>query len=432
MEDSKETLDAINKVGKQVEEFKTKLGEKADKGEFKTQFEAIETSMKGLTANVEKIEKEKLGETLKAIQTQMTEMAEDVARVKENGNKPSANKSFGAVVIDAIKAAGLHEKKSWSKNEHQSVEVKYDFAGIMQKASANMGTGNVTPVGTDSIAFSLAEYESGLTRIVRRRPWILNIANVSRTNKKYVQWAEQANPDGTTDYTAEGAAKNKIDFDWVEKSAEVLKVTAYIKVSKEALEDLDGLQNEINMELTEQILLKVDAELLSGAGTSGILKGILSGDTAWAAGSFATSIPNANKSDVLRTAIAQVVANEFVPDYALLHPNDIASMELEKGSDGHYVLPPFRSADGTLISGVKVIGNTGQTVDKFTVGDFTKFNVKMRDDMMIDIGLDADDFTKNLRTILGEIRLVSYIKTNHAGAFVSGDFSDAITAINLV
>ncbi len=432
MEDQKETLDAINKVGKQVEEFKTKLGEKADKGEFKTQFEAIETSIKSLTANVEKIEKEKLGETLKAIQTQMTEMAEDVARVKEGGNKPSANKSFGAVVIDAIKAAGLHEKKSWSKNEHQSVEIKYDFAGIMQKASANMTTGNVTPVGTDSIAFSLAEYESGLTRIVRRRPWILNIANVSRTNKKFVQWAEQANPDGTTDYTTEGSAKNKIDFDWVEKSAEVLKVTAYIKVSKEALEDLDGLQNEINMELTEQILLKVDAELLTGAGTAGILKGIQSGDTPWAAGSFATSIPDANKSDVLRTAIAQVVANEFVPDYALLHPNDIASMELEKGSDGHYVLPPFRSADGTVISGVRVLGNTGQTIDKFTVGDFSKFNVKMRDDMMIDIGLDADDFTKNLRTILGEVRLVSYIKTNHAGAFVSGDFSDAITALKAV
>ena len=427
MEDSKETLDAINKVGKQVEEFKTKLGEKADKGEFKAQFEAIETSMKGLTANVEKLEKEKLGETLKALQTQMTEMAEDVARVKESGAGANTSKSFGAVVVEAIKAAGLHEKKSWSKNEHQSVEVKYDFIGAINKAAANMGNGNVTAVGTNAIPFSLAEYESGLTRIMRRKPWILNIANVSRTNKKYVQWAEQANADGTTNYTAEGAAKNQIDFDWVEKSAEVLKVTAYIKVSKEALEDLDGLQNEINMELTEQILLKVDAELLSGAGTTGILKGIQSGDTAWAAGSFAASIPTPNKSDVLRTAIAQVIANEFVPDYALLHPNDIASMELEKGSDGHYVLPPFRSADGTVISGVRVLGNTGQTGDKFTVGDFSKFNVKMRDDMMIDIGLDADDFTKNLRTILGEVRLVSYIKTNHAGAFVSGDFSDAIT-----
>jgi HK97 family phage major capsid protein len=153
-------------------------------------------------------------------------------------------------------------------------------------------------------------------------------------------------------------------------------------------------------------------------------------DTAYAAGSFAGTIINANKLDVLRTAIAQVVSNEFIPNYILMHPNDVASLDLEKNTEGDYGVPPFRSANGMVVSGVQVIENTGQTVDKFTVGDFTKFNVRLREGITIDVGLDGNDFTNNLVTILGEIRLASYIKSNHAGAFVSGDFSDAIAALD--
>ncbi len=293
-----------------------------------------------------------------------------------------------------------------------------------------MDTSNVTPVGTNAIPFSLASAESGLTRVVRRRPYLLDIANVSSTNKMYVQWAEQANPDGTAGETAEGGSKNQIDFDWVEKSAKVEKLTAYIKTSKESLDDLEGLANEINTELAETVLLAVDAALLAGDGSTPSLNGLLGQDTAYNAGSFAGTIEDPKKSDVLRTAIAQVEAAHFIPNYIILHPDDVASMDLEKSAaDGHYTLPPFRSADGMMISGVRVIANTGQTVDKFTVGDFTKFNVRIREAFGIDVGYDGNDFSKNMVTILGEIRLVSYVKANHQTAFVSGDFSDAIAAL---
>lgn len=427
-----ELLKEIEKANKALETYKSALADKADKG----QIEKLTKEIESLKAELKSLNEEKVGESIKTINTTLETMSKQIAEMGESVNvmkdagKPSGNqKSFGRSVIDAIKEAGI-DKKRFSNKEHATVEVKFDFLGNVQKVVGTITTANVTPVGTGAIPFTLTEYESGFARIVRRKPWILMIANVSRTTKKYVQWAEIVAGEGAANYTAEGVKKNQIDFDWVEKSAEVLKITAFIKVSKEALEDVDGLEAEINNELTEQILLKVDAELLSGAGTTGILSGIQANDTAYSAGSFAGTIPNANKSDVLRTAIAQVVAANFIPDYALLHPNDIASMELEKGTDGHYVMPPFRSADGTLIAGVRVLGNTGQTVDKFTVGDFTKFHVRMREDLTIDIGLENDDFTKNLRTILAEIRLVSYVKTQNVPAFVSGDFSDAIAALD--
>jgi len=414
-------LKAIRQVGEQVKSFKETLGAKADKTEIK----AISDSLEAMRANVDSISKEKLGEQLSAIKTQLKEMAEDVAIVKDGRKGSNVSKTFGEQVVELLKTNKITSETFKSNGRAHEV---YHISGRVDKASATMTTSNVASVGT-SPAFSLTSYEPGVTRIPTRRPWLLDIANVSPTDKKFVQWAEQANRDGAANETAEGAAKNLIDFDWVEKSARVEKITAYIKVSKEALDDLDGLANEIDTELREMVMLKADADLLSGDGTTPTLNGLLNQDTAYSAGGFAATVITPNKGDVLRTAIAQVVKAFFMPNYVLMHPDDLASMDLDKGSDGHYVMPPFKSADGSIISGVKLIANVGQTVDNFTVGDFTKMNVRLREGLTIDIGHDADDFTKNLITILGEIRLVSYVKSNHQAAFVSGTFSAAIAAL---
>lgn len=421
-----EALKALETIQKQFEEFKKKQEENISAKVDKQEIAAIGKQITDLAAVVDKIEKEKFSDAIGSIKKQMEEMAEDVAKAKENGGKAmNLKKSLGALVVEKLKEMQVTSKLG--KSERKTFDIDYN---VVNKVAGTMLTTNVDAVGTNSIPFSLSEAESGLTRVVRRRPWIIEIANTSTTSKKYVQWAEQENPDGGAAATAEGADKSQADFDWVEKSAEVVKVTAFIKVSKESLDDLDGLQNEIDTELKELVLLQADADLLSGDGVAPNLNGILNQDTAYSAGSFEGTVDSPNKYDVLRTAIAQVVKNHFIPNYILMHPDDVASMDLVKGDDGHYVLPPFKSADGMVISGVRILENTGQTVDKFTVGDFTKLNVKVREGFGIDVGYDGNDFKKNLLTILGEMRLVCYIKSHHQVAFVSGDFSDAITALD--
>jgi len=422
-----EALKALESLTKQFEDFKNKneknIGTKVDKEEVASIQKMIET----LTSKVEGMEKEKVSEAIAGIKKLVEDMGADVANLKDSTKSKSKQyKSFGAAVVAKIKEMDLL-KTDLKKGEHRTLVIEADA----RKLAGTMETSNVDAVGTNSIPYELADFETGLTRIQRRSPWLLQIANTFPISTMYAQWAEQENQDGDADATGEGSAKHQIDFDWVEKSAKVEKITAYIKVSKEALSDLAGLQNEIDAELRTEILLATDAALLNGDGVTPNLDGILAQDTAYSAGAFAATILDANRYDVLRTAIAQIVAANFMPNYILLHPDDVAAMDLSKGNDGHYVLPPFKSANGVVISGVTVLENTGQTTDKFTVGDFTKFNVRVRQGMTVDIGLDGNDFTNNLVTILGEIRLVSYIKANHAGAFVSGDFSDAIAALEL-
>ncbi len=421
-----EALKQLAALTAKFEAFENKNAENIGKKVDQAEVAAVKEMIATLTAKINGMEEQKVSEAVASVKKLVDEMVADVANLKdEKGKAPKKFMSLGAAVVAKIKADGLLDTPL-RKGEHRTLEIETDI----RKVAGTMTTANVDAVGTNSIPYELADFEGGLTRVQRRSPWLIQIANTFPISTMYAQWAEQENPDGTAGETAQGSDKNQIDFDWVEKSAKVEKLTAYIKVSKEALADLAGLQNEIDTELRQTVLLAADEALLSGDGSTPSLNGILNQDTAYSAGSFAGTIVDPNKMDVLRTAIAQIVGANFMPNYILLHPDDVAAMDLTKSAaDGHYVMPPFKSADGLTISGVKILENTGQTVDKFTVGDFTKFNVRVRQGMTVDIGLDGNDFTKNLVTILGEIRLVSYIKANHAAAFVSGDFSDAIAAL---
>jgi hypothetical protein len=49
--------------------------------------------------------------------------------------------------------------------------------------------------------------------------------------------------------------------------------------------------------------------------------------------------------------------------------------------------------------------------------------------MAMSVGLDQDDFTRNMVTILAESRLVAYVKKQAKGAFVTGTLTTDIAAL---
>jgi len=278
---------------------------------------------------------------------------------------------------------------------------------------------------------ALTELEQGVTRIVRRAPFLRQIVNAGVTLSKYITYIEQANIQGGADMTAEGADKSQSSFDLVERQAVTQKITAFIKVSKEMISDLPFMQREINTELMELVALKLDAQILSGDGTGNNLVGILENATPWAVGSFAGQVAIPNQLDVLRVAIAQIETALFQPNYIVMHPTDVAKFDVTKTVYGEYTQPMiYTDLNGVKrYNGIEIIVNTGIDVDTFLVGDFTKSNLRVREEMNIQVGFVNDDFTKNLFTVLCEARATHYVKTNHYGAFVAGNFTDAIVAL---
>ena len=63
------------------------------------------------------------------------------------------------------------------------------------------------------------------------------------------------------------------------------------------------------------------------------------------------------------------------------------------------------------------------------MGDFRYLFIRDYVVLSMSIGWENDDFTKNLVTILGEKRMLAYIKSQYKTAFVSDTFQNVITAI---
>ena len=350
----------------------------------------------------------------------------DVAEIKKTVEEIAAN------VLELQTKGATNEETETLKSVLES--KKDELSALKGKSSGSVNfvmkaVGNMALTTNTTGQIPQAEREAGITRIVRRQPYILDLVNVGTIMSNLWEWVEQKDQEGGSAMTAEGAKKSQTDFDLVLASASVKKVTAFIKVTKEMLDDVDLLRSEIDQELTELINLKIDDQVLTGVGTGDNLTGIMQNATAWAAGSFALTVPVPNNADVLRVAINQAMVNQFQPNYIVLHPSDATAMDLDKGSDGHYALPPFATIDGRIISGIPVVMNTGQTEGTFLVGDFTKSAVRFKEGLTINVGYENDDFTKNFVTILAEARLVHRVKSNHYGAFIKGTFSAAKTAL---
>jgi len=397
------------------------LNDKINKAATQDALESVENAIRKFMGDSDNEEAIK-DVTVKGLVDTLRKQGEEITLLKDSGK---GNDPEQMSLKEAIKSALLEEKEAF---ESLKDDRKATLTFTVKAAGTMLTTTNLTPVGN-----RIARTENdGLTRFVRRNPFILQIVSNRSTNAKVVYWTEMVNEDGTVAMTAEGAVKSQVDWDYVEASAEVRKMTAFTKVSKEMLDDVDGFAEDIEAELTERMLLFLDDRVLKADGTGIEIVGIDTNATPFAAGSLANTIDGANDTDAIRAAIAQVYRSLFEPNYILVHPDKLAAMDLQKGTDGHYLMPPFVSASGMAVSGIPVISNTNVGVDDFYVGDFSRYIFKLREGISIQLGYDADDWTKNLITPLAEMRGVGYIPQNHYGAIVKGVFTTAKAALETI
>lgn len=278
---------------------------------------------------------------------------------------------------------------------------------------------------------ALSVLEPGVNRIARPVRRLREISNVGSTTSKFVTYIQQTQnvAPGAEEslWVNEAGPKFNGEVKYEEVSEEVKKVAAYIKVSKEMLADLAFVRSEINTELMEAIEQNIDFSLVNGAGGND-LNGLLAVAPNFSAGTFAGTIPGANIMDLIRICKAQIEAANFVPTHVVLNPEDVAKIELTKTSTGEYTYPAFWDAN-MRVAGLVVVSSNNITAGTMIVGDFTKFNIKFREDMNMSVGYENDDFTRNMVTILCEARLVAYVKGNDVNAFVQSDIATDIALI---
>lgn len=234
--------------------------------------------------------------------------------------------------------------------------------------------------------------------------------------------------------TAEAAQKPESVIDWIERTLTLRKIADSIPVTKEAWTDFGFVQSEIDRLLNTNLALKVDEQIWDGDNTGANLNGLYTLTTAFNAGAYAgTTVAEATLYDllaILRVEIMNSKQSKYTPDAVFLNPADILKYKLAKGSDGHYVLPPFISADGTRIDMMRVIESSQVTANTMVLGDTRYGTVYTLEGVTIEMGYVNDQFIKNTFTILAEERLGFLVRNVDVDAFLKvTDIDAAIAAV---
>jgi HK97 family phage major capsid protein len=276
----------------------------------------------------------------------------------------------------------------------------------------------------------------GVAKAPDRMVSILDMVNIGQLapNQPRLTWVERSARTAGAAARNEGAIMGNSDFTYISRSTDVQNISTYVKTTGESLEYWDQLLSEIRLELVPMLQRKLDDYLLTGTGAAPQLLGICDATVAnaYTYTGLNTSVKSATTADAIYAGLTQVMVNNYRPNGILMHPTDVAKMNLMKDKNEQFILPPFMGANGLQIDGIPVKVNTGIAVGYVLLGDFTKASVWFRKGIDIRIWDQNDtDPIYNYKTITADMACAFKIPTVNYDAFVFDAIADIIAAISV-
>ena len=362
---------------------------------------------------------------VKAVEA-VDEMFKNIAEAAGKHTRVADGEEKAAFDVDVVRK-GLSDLHSGNRQSFAfSVNSEKDLKHLLTKSTSE---GDLT----DDVIEPQRVTE--ISRDPVRSVFIESIADVTpNMTSDALSYVEATSESGAPLPTAELATMPEKDFTFAEFKAPLKKITVTNKHSVEILQDAAQLVSAIKGWLQEDVNIVVDDQLLNGSGVGANLSGVITQASVLDAAEVGTKrVEDANLYDVIRVAITKIAVagkGKFTATHVILNPEDADELDLTKDANGQYILPPFRSADGTLIKGARIIENVGITAGDFLVGDFKKLHVGTKGGVEIEMtNSDGTDFSKDILTVKLRRRVASYVRQNDNGAFYTGDISDVKDAL---
>lgn len=393
-----------------------------------TDTDAVEVTEDNATEEVAKMLKKASAEVLASAEKGLGE-----SRIK-------ATEAIDALFKGISESAKKHTKVGTGEAVKASFDVEAVKSGIKALAERQRNTFSFSIKSTSELNNLTGDViqpdvVTEITRDPVRTVFIESIADVTpNMTADALSYVECVTESGAPLATAELATIPEKDFLFQEFKAPLKKLTVMNKHSVEILQDAPQLVSAIKGWLAEDVNILTDQELINGIGTGEHLKGVITSAVVLDATAVGTKrVAKANLYDVIRVAMTKIAVagkGKFIANYVLLNPEDADALDLTKDDNGQYVLPPFRSVDGNMIKGAKVIENVGIPAGKFLVGDFRKLHIGTKGGVEIEMtNSDGTDFAKDILSVKLRRRVASYVRENDNGAFYTGTIATVISAL---
>lgn len=402
----------------------------------------VKALLEGLAEKNGKAIKEAVKAEMESFQAGVLKKADFEATLKEAGFDKGAIEKLTA----AVEKQGEEMRKSFESRQNDQRSI-YDI--VAEKAedikkiakggpavSLNVNKTEVTRASVTSTTQAQRLTDVGqLPYLGTKMSGLFRHVQVSPNSNGVIRYIDQSSVTRNADFKAESASKPESAIAWTEYSMNLEKVADSIPVTKEAFTDVNFIASEIDRLLNVNLALKVDAQLWDGDGNTPNIKGVYT-----YAGTFnyaAYTGPGAYDATlydlvaIMRTEIMNNRQSKYSPTHVLLNPVDILRYKLAKGSDGHYVLPPFIAASGMQIDQCAVVESSQVDEGTLVVGDFRFGTIYDLEGVTVEVGWVNDQFTQNAKTILAEQRLGLLIRNADATGFLKcANIGAAINAVS--
>ena len=373
----------------QLDKMKAELSEKAN--------DDLEKQIADLRAEIVGDNKDQMKSLQKALEIQGLALN----KLMTNGGKAEQK------TLMSILESKSDELKSAVDNRSASIKLTIDKTTVLTSAVANS---------------TIAMREPAIGQIQRAKDVLRQLFKtgvVSAGQGGVVRYIDQVTNTNNAAMQTEGSAKAEGVIAWGEFSLPLQVVAEWIKASRQSLTDFAFIESEIKNKLIKDLASKVEDEVWDGTGSAPELKGIYTYADAYTA--VASSITDANIFDLIVAAKGSVEdGTNYMCNIVVMNGSDVRKyMKSKKDSTNNYMLPFYvEYRNGSFwVDGMLVVESSQVTADTLLVGDFdyaTLYSLGLVD---ITIGYDADDFTKNLVTILAEERLALLVRSVDTGAF---------------
>ena len=221
----------------------------------------------------------------------------------------------------------------------------------------------------------------------------------------YLQELATASPSGSgmPAETVEGAVKPSMALQFVDAEAFARTIAAWTKVKRQTLADVAALQGAISYRLNNNVLRRLEYQIVNGDGSGENLRGVLN--------TTGVAVPDVSGftvgMDKVLEGIVAVLLAEAVPNLTLLNPVDWANMIRAKASgDGQYFSSGAFAVTAEAMWGTATLPSPAIAPDTALVGDWSQgATVLVREGVTVRASdSDQNDFVSNKVTLLGEGR----------------------------
>lgn len=345
---------------------------------------------------------EKIGNTVVENQTATKQQLDDMAKkyneldagiteLVQKGHRPlmahgtPEPKSLGDMFVKEFEA----NREIFEKGRSLRLELKAASDPVTTASSRS-----IVDIGVGGVGYSGLGLQYALERF----------NSLSSTAVEYSRYI--GDQGAAAQQVGEGDLKANVRPDHTIIQQSAITIAGISKISRQAVSDSPQLRRVVDVTLGRSIMTQLDAILVNGA--TGFADG-------FAGLATAVTATYSDLVDAISETVASMQADGFRPSVVSMTPADWLAITVARGTDAHYLSGSYLGEMPSTMRGLEVVLSPTVPAGKALVMDKGHADLMVVSDYTVEMAYSGDDFSRNLATILGEMRVIPVYRTT--GAF---------------